>query len=125
MEDAFKHGKVSGEIGAYTKGKNNSGTADTGYSLGSTSLNFETASIYGFKAAMGFMANTSFDEKKAGDYERSLNGNPVVKSIMNVANVSYSDDMFTVIAGKQAIDLEWISDYHETEFFQVTFCNFC
>ncbi len=32
---------------------------------------------------------------------------------MNIANVSYASDKYTVIAGKQAIDLEWIEDYHE------------
>lgn len=109
LEDAFAKGKVSGEIGAYTTAASNSGgTADSGYSLGSVSLNYETASLNGFKASLGFMANTKFSEKVAGDY-----GTNAPKSVMNVANVSYSNDMGALIVGKQAIDLEWIADYHE------------
>ena len=108
LEDAFAKGKVSGEIGAYTTAASNSGgTPDTSLSLGSVSLNYETASLNGFKASLGFMANTKFDSKN----DTTFDGAP--KSVMNVANVSYSNDMGALIVGKQAIDLEWISDYHE------------
>ena len=108
LEDAFAKGKVSGEIGAYTTTASNSGgTADTSLSLGSVSLNYETASLNGFKASLGFMANTKLDSKN----DTSFDGAP--KSVMNVANVSYSNDMGALIVGKQAIDLEWIADYHE------------
>jgi len=122
LEDAFAKGKVSGEIGAYTTATSNSGTtADSGYSLGSVSLGYETASLNGFKASLGFMANTKLNEKNDGSDATKLDadGNPAddyadgVKSIMNIANVSYSNDMGTLIVGKQAIDLEWIADYHE------------
>lgn len=108
LEDAFAKGKVSGEIGGYLTSSNNGGTTkDTAYSLGSVSLNYETASVNGFKASLGFMANTKIAEKD-DDY-----GVNTPKSIMNVANVSYTSDAFTAIVGKQAIDLEWIADYHE------------
>jgi len=108
LEDAFAKGKVSGEIGGYITSANNGGaTTDTAYSLGSVALNYETASLNGFKASLGFMASTKIDSKNGGY------GDDTPKSIMNVANVSYASDAFTVIAGKQAIDLEWISDYHE------------
>ncbi len=122
LEDAFVKGKVSGEIGAYTSAVNNSRSSyDTGYSLGSVSLNYETASLNGFKASLGFMANTKFGEKNNGSDATKLDadGKPAddyadgVKSIMNIANVSYTTDAFTLIVGKQAIDLEWIGDYHE------------
>ena len=109
LADGFAKGKVSGEVGVYTTAaSNNGGTADSGYSLGSVSLNYETASINGFKASLGFMANTKLSEKVAGDY-----GTNPPKSVMNVANISYSNDMGALIVGKQAIDLEWIADYHE------------
>ncbi len=108
LEDAFAKGKVSGEIGGYITSANNGGaTPDTAYSLGSVALNYETASLNGFKASLGFMASTKIDSKNGGY------GDGTPKSIMNIANVSYTSDAFTVIAGKQAIDLEWISDYHE------------
>jgi len=104
LEDAFAKGKVSGEIGAYTTAESKQ---DTGYSLGSISLNYETATVDGFKASLGFMANTKLDTKN----ETAFDGAP--KSVMNVANISYTSDAFTAIVGKQAIDLEWIADYHE------------
>jgi len=122
LEDAFAKGKVSGEIGAYTTAANNGGTSyDTGYSLGSVSLGYETASLNGFKASLGFMASTGLSEKNNGSDATKVDGdgnpaddyNNAVKSIMNIANISYSNDMGTLIVGKQAIDLEWISDYHE------------
>jgi hypothetical protein len=116
LEDAFAKGKVSGEIGGYITSSSNGGaTPDTAYSLGSVALNYETASLNGFKASLGFMASTKIDSKNNGydSSNPSSGANPVAKSIMNVANVSYASDAFTVIAGKQAIDLEWIADYHE------------
>ena len=109
LDEAFKNGKVSGEISAYTTAADNGGaTADSGYSLANITLGFETASLNGFKGAVGFMANTELSEKEPGDY-----GVNEPKSIMNIANVSYADDMFALIVGRQEIDLEWISDYHE------------
>lgn len=118
----LQKGKLSGEIGAYTTAaSNNGGVADSGYSLGSISLNYETASINGFKGSLGFMANTKLSEKNDGKDATKLDAdeNPAddyadgVKSVMNVANISYTTDAFTAIVGKQAVDLEWISDYHE------------
>ncbi len=108
IEDAFAKGKVTGELSVYTTSVNNSGsTPDTGYSLGAISLGYETASVDGFKASVGFMGATELSDKNGG----YVDGAP--KSIMNIANVSYASDKYTVIAGKQAIDLEWIEDYHE------------
>jgi len=104
LEDAFIKGKTTGELSAYTTADSK---ADTGLSLGSISLNYETASIDGFKASLGLIANTKLNSKN----DTSFDGAP--KSVINVANISYASDAFTVIAGKQAIDLEWISDYHE------------
>lgn len=110
LEDAFKNGKVSGEISAYGITADNGGTTiDSGYSLGSLSLGYETASLNGFKASVGFIANTEFSEKEDGDYSSVDEPN----AIMHTANVSYTNDMVSLIAGRQAIDLEWISDYHE------------
>ena len=108
LEDAFAHGKISGEIGAYHNSTSNSGgNADTGYSMSSVSLNYATESINGFKGSLGFMSNHLFDEKT------DVYDSTAPKSIMNIANISYSNDMGTLIVGKQAIDLEWIADYHE------------
>ena len=113
IEDAFAKGKVTGELSVYTTSVNNKQTADTGYSLGAISLGYETASVDGFKASVGFMGATELSDKNGGfANSKPANGN-AAKSIMNIANVSYASDKYTVIAGKQAIDLEWIEDYHE------------
>lgn len=107
VEDAFAKGKVTGELSVYTTSANLKTGTDTGYSLGAISLGYETASVDGFKASVGFMGATELSDKNNG----YADGAP--KSIMNIANVSYASDKYTVIAGKQAIDLEWIEDYHE------------
>ena len=109
LNEAFSNGKVSGEISAYTKSTNNSGaTANSGYSNGSISLAYETASFNGVKGSLGFISNIKIDEEKSGDY-----GINTPKSVLNIANINYANDDFTLTIGKQAIDLEWVGDYHE------------
>lgn len=108
IEDAFAKGKVTGELSVYTTSTNLKTGTDTGYSLGAISLGYETASVDGFKASVGFMGNTQLGEKNSGDFSDTA-----PTSIINIANVSYASDKYTVVAGKQAIDLEWIEDYHE------------
>lgn len=98
-------GTVSGEISAYTTGQSE---AEQGYTLGSVSLNYETEVVKGFKGSLGFISNSELDEQTEGSY-----GENESSAVMTTANVSYDTDAFTVIVGKQAIDLEWISDYHE------------
>ena len=111
LEDAFKNGKASGEISAYTVSNDNGGTTkDSGYSLGHINLGYETDTLSGFKAAVGFMSSTELDEKENGDYE---DGRDVPKALLNIANVGYVNDLFSLTLGRQEIDLEWISDYHE------------
>jgi len=122
LSEAFEKGKASGEIAVYTKATSNSGgVADSGFTIGTTALNYETDSFNGFKASLGFMANTLLNEKNDGNDATKLDadGNAAndydnsIKSITNIANISYSTDGVTLTAGKQAIDLEWIADYHE------------
>jgi len=106
LSEAFEKGKASGEISVYTQSKNMKTSADSGYTMNSTSLNYSTDSIKGFTANLGFMNNHKISEKVIGDMGVSA-------SEMNVANVSYAIDGVAVTVGRQAIDLEWIADYHE------------
>ncbi len=109
INDIFTDGKFSGDITFYSEHQNNKGTnADTGFDMGSIGLNYETASFNNFKASVGFRANKDFYEKGSDDY--SDGSDP--RSIFGVANISYEDDNFAVIAGRQEIDLEWIGDFH-------------
>ena len=99
-------GTLSGEVSAYTT---SSSEMETGYTMGSVSVNFDTKDMNGFKASLGVMANGKLAEENDGDYD----GGESEDAVLNVANVSYANEAFTLIAGRQAIDLEWISDYHE------------
>lgn len=47
------------------------------------------------------------NEKNDADYD-----NEADKVVVNVANLEYSRGIGTLIAGRQAIGLEWIGDYH-------------
>lgn len=110
VEEALKNGKISGEVSLYLEQANNNGsTKDSGYSNGSLSLGYETVSFDGFKASLGFISNTELSEKAEDDY--SDGSTP--KSVMHTANINYTNDDFLLTLGRQAIDLEWIGDYHE------------
>jgi hypothetical protein len=107
VEGAFAAGKTTGDISLYTLSTNNSGsTADTGYTTGSVAIKYSTDSYLGLKANMGVRATGLFNEKTSGDY------NDANKEIVNIANLEYTRGVGTLIVGRQPVDLEWISDYH-------------
>lgn len=109
IKEAFQNGKASGDISLYVENSNNSGaTQDSGFSLGSIGLNYETDSINGFKANLGFRTNHKFNEKEEADFDETT-----PKSVLSTANISYSTDKATLIVGRQEIDLEWMGDFHE------------
>ena len=111
VEGAFAAGKTTGDISLYTLSTNNSGsTADTGYTTGSVAIKYSTDSYLGLKANMGVRATGVLNEKTSGDYKDSL-GN-VNKELVNIANLEYTRGVGTLIIGRQPVDLEWISDYH-------------
>lgn len=110
IEEAFKKGKTSGDITLYGEQVNNSGTTnDSGFSMGSIGLNYETDSINGVKAAFGFRSNHDFSEKEEGDFSDGTEP----KAVLGVANISYENDILGLTIGRQEIDLEWIGDFHE------------
>jgi len=111
LSNAFKNGEVNGDLHFYMENINNAGTTlDSGFSVGSVGLSYETDSYNGFKANMAFRANHNFSEVENGDYDPT---NENTQAIMSVANISYENDMFALILGRQAIDLEWMTDFHE------------
>jgi hypothetical protein len=97
-------GTVSGEVSAYHTAQTE---AKAGYTMASASVNFDSKDMNGFKASVGVMTNFDLAEQTDGSY-----GENEEDLMINVANVSYSAKDVTVIAGRQAIDLEWIGDYH-------------
>ncbi len=109
IEDAFKNGKVSGDVSVHYQKTSNKNSADAGFTAGSIGLNYKTDSINGFSAEAGFRANHEFSEEETGNFEGEFEND----SVMNVANISYENEMLSITAGRQEIDLEWIGDYNE------------
>lgn len=113
VDSAFKEGKASGSLALYgEKHDLKDGGADSGFGNGNATVAFETASLYGFTAKAEFKGNLDLGEVENGDRE---NGAPFANnSLMTEAYVKYTHDAFFVSAGRQAIDLEWLGDYHES-----------
>ncbi|MFY4786364.1 Opr family porin [Aliarcobacter butzleri] len=122
FDDAFKSGKASGSLGLYGKHIDYSGTqpnydgtkqvGKAGYLNGYGVLGYETASLYGFSAKTEFRGNLDLgeinnDDRKSGIAPFENN------ALMTEGYLKYANDAFFVSAGRQAIDLEWLSDYHE------------
>ena len=109
IKEAFANGKASGDISIFSENVSKSGTnKDSGFAMSSIGLNYETDSINGFKGALGFRTNHKLSEKEDVDFDETT-----PKSVLSTANISYSTEKATIIAGRQEIDLEWIGDYHE------------
>lgn len=108
IKDAFKEGTPSGSLTVYgisTDAKG--GTADSGFTSGTAQLSFETAAVSGVSAKMSFLAGTDFSEVESGD------SGYTETSLMTEAYIKYANDDFFAVAGRQAIDLEWLGDFNE------------
>lgn len=105
IDSAFKTGTVSGDITLYgSTADNKGGTLDSDYAAATTGLAYETASYMGLSAKAGFRAGHAFG-----------NSTPFVNdALMTEAYVKYATDGFALSVGRQAIDLEWMGDYHES-----------
>ena len=106
IEGAFAAGKTTGEISAFYNSTDNK-TDDTSVTIGSLNLLYSTDAYHGLKANVGMRTNMLINEKNDADYD-----NDADKVVVNVANLEYSRGIGTLIAGRQAIGLEWIGDYH-------------
>lgn len=107
IKDALSNGKTTGDVTIYTESMDKA--KDTGYTMSSIGLAYETDSLNGFKGALAFRSNHKISEKENGNYSNGTD--PEVA--LSTANISYSTDKATIVVGRQAIDLEWIGDYHE------------
>ncbi|MCG3664623.1 Opr family porin [Aliarcobacter butzleri] len=122
FDDAFKSGKASGSLGLYGKHIDYSGTQPSydptkqvgkaGYLNGNATIGYETASLYGFSAKAEFRGNLDLGEINNDDRKSDIA--PFQNNaLMTEGYLKYANDAFFVSAGRQAIDLEWLSDYHE------------
>lgn len=111
ISDVIKSGTISGDVTLYGERQNNSGSnADSGFTMGSIQLSYETAEYNGFKAAVGFRGNHDFSEVEDGDFDGNED---YPNAIMHTANISYTNKYFDFTLGRQEIDLEWAGDFHE------------
>jgi hypothetical protein len=102
IDAAFKEGKVSGSLIAYGITTDNKNTPDSDAAFGTINLAYETASFKGISAKAGFTAGHAIAD---GTLDND--------SLMTEAYVKYANDMFSLTAGRQAIDLEWLGDFNE------------
>lgn len=110
INEAFKKGKVSGDISIHSQSwDNGTGEKDSGFITPSIGLNYETDSINGFSATIGFRANQEVSEKEAGDYE----GEMVQEASATQAFIQYTNETVDIKLGRQEVDLEWMGDYHD------------
>jgi len=109
VEEAFKNGKVSGDISVHYQKTSTKNDVDAGFSAASVGVNYKTDSINGFSVEAGFRANHELSEEENGNFT----GEFANDAVMNLANISYENEMLSVTAGRQEIDLEWIGDYNE------------
>ncbi len=109
IKEAFANGSTSGDLSVYTEKGTTTGSADSGFTAGSVGVNYETDSFNGFSVSLGFRGNHELGEEKENDYE----GNHENSSIVHTAAIKYANDDFSISAGRQEIDLEWLGDYNE------------
>lgn len=108
IDSAFKEGKVSGALSAYGYSQDSKdNNPDSAFTSGAISLAFETAEVKGISAKAGFIGVHEFSEKNDDDADIAS------KSLMTEAYVKYANDLFSLTAGRQAVDLEWMGDFHE------------
>ena len=116
IDAAFKDGKVSGSLTGYGVNYDlKDGGADSSFTSGAISLAYETASLKGFNAKAGFIGVHVFSEKNDGDASDIAS-----KALMTEAYGKYANDLVSVTIGRQAIDLEWMGDFHEAAVVAIT-----
>ena len=116
VDSAFKEGKVSGNITAYgvkTNMKDGEKDANSGY--GTIGLAYETGVVKGFSAKTAFVAGHAVADGSFEDSDPTTVGDDdnFKKALMTEAYIKYATDLFSVTAGRQAIDLEWLGDFNE------------
>ena len=116
IDSAFKDGKVSGSLTGYGVNYDlKDGGTDSSFTSGAIALAYETASLKGFNAKAGFIGVHVFSEKNDGDASDIAS-----KVLMTEAYGKYANDLVSVTIGRQAIDLEWMGDFHEAAVVAVT-----
>lgn len=121
LESAIKAGTFSGDVTLYGERVNKSGNnADSGFTMGSINIAYETGDFHGFKASVGARANHDFSEKNDGEDYNDDSAGKEPKSLLHTFNLSYANDFGSLTVGRQEIDLEWMTDFHEAAVLAIT-----
>lgn len=107
LADALKNGTFQGDIGLYTEYANIKDASNKGFSSASFNMQFSTDYYYGFQLSAGSRANHAFHEVDGNEYFQED------KAILHTANIVYSNDYIYTVLGRQEINLNWMSDFHE------------
>ena len=114
IDSAFKEGKASGSLALYgEKYDHKDGEKDSGFGNANATVAFETASFYGFNAKAEFKGNLGLGEIEKYDRDGGADSAFANNSLMTEAYLKYAMEGFSITAGRQAIDLEWLGDYNE------------
>ncbi len=115
IDAAFKEGKVSGNITAYgVKTNMKDGKKDSNAGYGTIGLGYETGVVKGFSAKTAFVAGHAVADGSFEDSDpTTTDDDNFKKALMTEAYIKYATDLFSLTAGRQAIDLEWLGDFNE------------
>ncbi len=115
IDAAFKEGKVSGNITAYgVKTNMKDGKKDSNAGYGTIGLGYETGVVKGFSAKTAFVAGHAVADGSFEDSDPTITDDDnFKKALMTEAYIKYATDLFSLTAGRQAIDLEWLGDFNE------------
>ncbi|MDR0746428.1 MAG: Opr family porin, partial [Helicobacteraceae bacterium] len=103
-------GVIYGDLTSYSEDQTN-GEKQSHFLNGSVNIGFSSGDVYnGLSFNLGARGNRKILEKETGDWGDPTNFD---STVFHTANLTYSNDLLTVVAGRQEIALEWLGDYHE------------
>jgi len=107
ITDALKNGTFGADLSLYGEYADIKSADNQGFGSGSFNMFFSTDAFYGFKVAAGSRANHAFWEVDGGEYDQED------KAVLHTANIAYTHKYFDAVLGRQEINLNWVSDFHE------------
>jgi hypothetical protein len=115
LSDTIKSATIDGSATLFSL-KNDKENNDDGFSVGILRLGATTEAYRGVSFDVGAIGYMKLGEENSGDHEAAIQ----TDSYMNRAAISLSTDNVSLKVGRQEIDLEWASDFHEAAVLAIT-----